>query len=77
MSRPGNPWDNAFAESFMKTLKSEEVDGHVYSTLEQAKQSIEGFIEGFYNTERLHSRLGYQSPIEFEATLKQLWSFQL
>jgi len=70
MSRPGNPWDNAFAESFMKTLKGEEVDGRVYPTLEQARESIEGFIEGFYNSERLHSRLGYQSPIEFEATLK-------
>jgi transposase InsO family protein len=72
MSRPGNPWDNAFAESFMKTLKSEEVDGRVYPSLEEARESIEEFIEGFYNTERLHSRLGYQSPIEFEATLTTL-----
>jgi len=67
MSRPGNPYDNAFAESFMKTLKSEEVDGRHYANLKQAEQSIRIFIEEFYNSERLHSALGYRSPVDFEA----------
>ena len=70
MSRPGNPWDNAFAESFMKTLKTEEVDGRRYRNLEEASESVEGFIEEFYNQERLHSALGYRSPVEFEASLE-------
>ena len=67
MSRSGNPYDNAYAESFMKTLKTEEVDGRRYRNLEDASDSIETFIEVFYNQERLHSRLGYLSPAEFEA----------
>jgi len=70
MSRPGNPWDNAFAESFMKTLKTEEVDGRRYRNLEDASKSVETFIEEFYNQERLHSALGYRSPVEFEASLQ-------
>jgi len=69
MSRPGNPYDNAFAESFMKTLKAEEVDARPYRNLEQAAASIERFIDAFYNQERLHSALGYRSPVEFEASL--------
>ena len=69
MSRPGNPYDNAFAETFMKTLKVEEVDARPYRNLEQAAVSIECFIEAFYNRERLHSALGYRSPVEFEASL--------
>ena len=67
MSRSGNPYDNAYAESFMKTLKSEEVDGRRYHSLEDAATSIGSFIEDFYNQNRLHSRLGYLSPAEFEA----------
>lgn len=67
MSRPGNPYDNAFAESFMKTLKAEEVDGRQYRSLEDAAASIQTFIDVFYNRERLHSALGYRSPAEFEA----------
>jgi len=67
MSRPGNPWDNAWAESFMKTLKSEEVDGRRYRNLAQAKSSIGTFIEEVYNQQRLHSALDYLSPMEFEA----------
>ena len=67
MSRSGNPYDNAYAESFMKTLKTEEVDGRRYHSLEEAASSIESFIEVFYNQERLHSKLGYLSPAEFEA----------
>jgi putative transposase len=67
MSRPGNPYDNAWAESFMKTLKVEEVDGRRYRNFDHAKSSIRGFIEEIYNRQRLHSALDYQSPIEFEA----------
>ena len=67
MSRPGNPYDNAWAESFMKTLKVEEVDGRRYRNFDHAKSSIGGFIEEIYNRQRLHSALDYQSPIEFEA----------
>jgi putative transposase len=66
MSRPGNPWDNAWAESFMKTLKAEEVDGQAYRNLAHAKSSIGTFMEAIYNQERLHSSLGYLSPAEFE-----------
>jgi len=67
MSRRGNPYDNAFAESFMKTLKTEEVDRRQYRSLEEAAASIGVFIDDFYNGERLHSALGYRSPTEFEA----------
>jgi putative transposase len=66
MSRPGNPYDNAKAESFMKTLKTEEVDGRRFKDIEDARRSIAVFIETVYNTERLHSALGYCSPLEFE-----------
>jgi len=69
MSRPANPYDNAFAESFMKTLKTEEVDASRYRSFEQAQQSIGRFIEGFYNIQRLHSSLGYCSPAEFETAI--------
>jgi putative transposase len=66
MSRPGNPYDNAKAESFMKTLKTEEVDGRRFKDIEAAKRSIAVFIDTIYNTERLHSALGYCPPLEFE-----------
>lgn len=66
MSRPGNPYDNAWAESFMKTLKAEEVDGRRYRNFEDARNSIGRFIEDVYNTQRLHSALNYSSPVEFE-----------
>ena len=69
MSRPGNPYDNAWAESFMKTLKTEEVDGRRYRDLEDAASSIGTFIEELYNSERLHSALGYRSPLEFESEI--------
>jgi putative transposase len=69
MSRPANPYDNAKAESFMKTLKSEEVDGKSYATLEDACLEIGAFIETVYNARRLHSALGYKPPAEFEADL--------
>jgi len=66
MSRPGNPYDNAWAESFMKTLKVEEVDGRRYRNFNEATTSIGNFIEEIYNEQRLHSALGYRSPMEYE-----------
>jgi putative transposase len=67
MSRAGCPYDNAMAESFMKTLKHEEVDASDYHNLDHARSAIGEFIEGVYNRQRLHSALAYQSPTEFEA----------
>jgi putative transposase len=67
MSRVGCPYDNAMAESFMKTLKQEEVDGRKYRDLAQARQAIEHFLEEVYNRQRLHSALAYNAPAEVEA----------
>ena len=67
MSRAGCPYDNAMAESFMKTLKVEEVDGRDYRDLEDAKLRIGAFVETVYNRQRLHSALDYLSPDEFES----------
>lgn len=69
MSRRGNPYDNAYAESFMKTLKSEEVQLWEYRTMEDVKKRIPYFIEDVYNQKRLHSSLGYCPPCEFEKML--------
>jgi transposase InsO family protein len=69
MSRVGCPYDNAMAESFMKTLKQEEVDGRAYRDLAAARRSIGTFIDQVYNGQRLHSALDYRSPVEFEASL--------
>ena len=69
MSRSGNPYDNAFCESFMKTLKYEEVHRQEYRDLAEARASIERFVEKIYNGKRLHSALGYRPPVEFERSL--------
>jgi transposase InsO family protein len=66
MSRKGNPWDNAACESFMKTLKYEEVHRNEYRDLPEARAAIGNFLEKVYNQKRLHSALGYRPPAEFE-----------
>jgi len=66
MSRKGNCWDNAVAESFFHTLKVELVQGKIYDTRQEAKMDIFDYIEIFYNQQRRHSYLGYLSPVDFE-----------
>jgi putative transposase len=66
MSRPGNPYDNASCESFIKTLKREEIYANEYENIDHLRANVEEFIERYYNRCRLHSALGYQSPEEFE-----------
>ena len=66
MSRPANPYDNASCESFMKTLKHEEIYANDYRDREHLRANIEEFIERYYNRHRLHSALGYRPPQEFE-----------
>ena len=66
MSRVGCPWDNAMAESFMRTLKHEEVNGQSYRDMADAHCRIEAFIEEVYNRQRLHSALAYRPPVMFE-----------
>lgn len=69
MSRTGNPYDNAKAERFMRTLKYEEVYMNDYETLAEVLASVQHFIEAVYNWKRLHSAIGYLPPAEFEASL--------
>ena len=69
MSRKGNPWDNAACESFMKSLKYEEVLRNEYRDLGEARRSIIRFLEQVYNEKRLHSALGYRPPVEFAQAL--------
>jgi putative transposase len=72
MSRPANPYDNASCESFMKTLKREEIYANKYEDLEHLRANVEEFIEQYYNRQRLHSALGYRSPEEFERRSESL-----
>jgi len=75
MSRPGNPYDNAKAERFMRTLKYEEIYINDYDTFAEVLTSVQHFIEVVYNQKRLHSAIGYLPPAEFEASLAPpLWS---
>ena len=66
MSRAGRPWENGKCESFIGTLKREQLDGRQYRSLEELQQELETFLETVYNRERLHSALGYRTPEEFE-----------
>ena len=66
MSRPANPYDNASCESFLKTLKREEIYANEYRDLDHLRANVEAFIEQYYNRSRLHSALGYRPPEEFE-----------
>ncbi len=66
MSRPGNPWDDAIAESFFKTLRRELIRERPYRTGEDAKQEVFKYIELYCNTQRMHSSLGYRAPCDLE-----------
>jgi putative transposase len=70
MSRLANPWDNAKCESFMKTLKQEEIYANEYRDMEHLRTNVTDFIEGYYNGKRLHSALGYETPEQFERRTK-------
>jgi transposase InsO family protein len=71
MSNKGNPYDNAQAKSFMKTIKAEEVYMWDYKTLDDVLERILFFIEEVYNKKRLHSSIGYVPPVEFEELQEQ------
>jgi transposase InsO family protein len=75
MSRPARPWENGKCESFIKTLKKEEIDARRYTTFAELERHIDEFLGEFYNPLRIHSALGYQSPVEFEqSTPREPWS---
>jgi transposase InsO family protein len=67
MSRKGNCWDNAVAESFFKTLKTEATDEVNFKTFAEAKHMVFEYIEVYYNRQRMHSSIQYQIPAEYEA----------
>lgn len=71
MSRKGNCWDNAIAESFFKTLKTELIYHTEYFTKQQAKLAIFEYIESWYNRKRKHSALGYRSPLQYQSYLEE------
>jgi transposase InsO family protein len=70
MSGSGNCYDNAQAESFFSRFKAELIEGGIFEGIEQARSEVFNYIEGYYNRIRLHSSLGYLSPIEYELELK-------
>ncbi len=70
MSAKGNCYDNAQAESFFSRFKTELIEGGAFENIEQARIEIFSYIEGYYNRVRLHSSLGYKSPLEYEKELK-------
>jgi putative transposase len=72
MSRLANPWDNAKCESFMKTLKLEEIHANEYRGMEDLRKNVSAFVDVYYNTQRLHSALGYRTPEQFEATFPRV-----
>jgi transposase InsO family protein len=71
MGSVGDAYDNAMAESFMSTIKSELVRRHTFKSRDQARLAVFSYIEGFYNPHRRHSAIGYLSPIEYETMLEQ------
>lgn len=71
MSRQGDVWDNAAMESFFSSLKTERANRKAYATRDQAKADVFNYIERFYNPVRLHSTLGYVSPVEFEKSAEK------
>ena len=71
MSAKGNPYDNAKAERFMRTLKQEEIYLFEYESMAEAADRIGTFLEDVYNQKRLHSAIGYVPPAEFEQALRQ------
>jgi len=66
MSRRGDCWDNACAETFFKTLRAELIRGKIYRSREEAREEIFKYVEVFYNRKRLHSYLGYLTPMQYE-----------
>ncbi len=72
LSRPGNPYDNASCESFLRTLKREEIHANDYQDLGHLYANVEAFIEQYYNRRRLHSALGYRTPEDFEKGFERL-----
>jgi transposase InsO family protein len=71
MSRPARPWENGKCESFMNTLKREEIDARRYRSFSELQAHVEEFLDQIYNRVRLHSALNYQSPVEFESSLAE------
>ncbi len=69
MNRPGHCTDNGYAESFFHSLKAELIHGTVYNTDHGLNAAIRDYIDGFYNPARLHSGIGYLSPIEYEQSV--------
>jgi putative transposase len=70
MSHAGNVWDNAAVESFVSSMKTERVRRKIYRTRDDARADVFDYIERFYNPQRRHSTLGYESPIAFEAKMR-------